>query len=115
MQSQREAKEMVAALADEAAGEPGIPHADVMALFDALDDADRGGSAAHAESILARHAALLARTQGSADAWTVWPNSAPRSWSGLRDLVDATRQLGEPCTSETPISHVICPEISRRR
>lgn len=47
------------------AGQPGVPHEQVMAAFDALDQADRANTAAEAEEILRPHKALLERAMAA--------------------------------------------------
>jgi prevent-host-death family protein len=66
LQATADAADIAAAEAIKARGEEGIPHAQVMAALDALEEAGQAESADEAAAILAPHAALLQRAEEAA-------------------------------------------------
>jgi len=63
LQATADAVDIAAAARVKAEGHLGIPHEDVMSMFDALDEADHADSPEQARTILAPHASLLDQVQ----------------------------------------------------
>jgi prevent-host-death family protein len=65
LQAAMDAADIAAAASVKATEQAGIPHEQVMAALDALDAADRSGSAKLADAILAPHSSVLAHADAT--------------------------------------------------